>query len=104
MTSCYKSGAGLCIASTSGDTACVAASTASTCDAVFLGSGNYSSAFCNEMKTGCTNNTGSTACVAKSCVNAVVTFNHTNCNNYLNTCTVNSGNSACQAMAAKCAD
>lgn len=103
MTSCYKSGAGLCIASTNTDTACVAATAATTCDAVYLGSGNYSSANCNEMKAGCTNN-GATACVAKTCTNAVVTFNHTNCNSYLNTCTVNSGNSACQTMASKCAD
>nr|P13837.1 RecName: Full=G surface protein, allelic form 156; Flags: Precursor [Paramecium primaurelia]CAA27514.1 unnamed protein product [Paramecium primaurelia] len=103
MTSCYKSGAGLCIASTNTDTACVAA-TAATCDAVYLGAGNYSSANCNEMKAGCTNN-GTTACVAKTCANAAgITFNHTNCNSYLNTCTVNSGNSACQTMASKCAD
>nr|P17053.1 RecName: Full=G surface protein, allelic form 168; Flags: Precursor [Paramecium primaurelia]CAA36378.1 unnamed protein product [Paramecium primaurelia] len=103
MTSCYKSGAGLCIASTNTDTACVAATAATTCDAVYLGTGNYSSANCNEMKAGCTNN-GATACVAKTCANAVVIFNHTNCNGYLNTCTVNSGNSACQTMASKCAD
>ncbi|CAD8183449.1 unnamed protein product [Paramecium pentaurelia] len=103
MTSCYKSGAGLCIASTNTDTACVAATAATTCDAVYLGAGNYSSANCNEMKTGCTNNL-TTACVAKTCANAVVTFNHTNCNSYLNTCTVNSGNSACQTMASKCSD
>lgn len=95
MTSCYKSGAGLCIASTNTDTACVAATAATTCDAVYLGAGNYSSANCNEMKAGCTNN-GTTACVAKTCANAAgITFNHTNCNSYLNTCTVNSGNSAC---------
>lgn len=103
LTSCYKSGAGLCIASTNTDTACVAASAAATCDAVYLGTGNYTSANCNEMKTGCTNNS-TTACVAKTCVNAVVTFNHANCYGYLNTCTVNSGSTACQTMASKCAD
>ena len=103
MTSCYKSGAGLCIASTNTDTVCVAASTATTCDVVYLGAGNYSSANCNEMKAGCTNN-GTTACVAKTCANAVVTFNHINCNSWLNSCTVNTENSACRTMASKCSD
>nr|CAA09180.1 surface antigen G [Paramecium tetraurelia] len=104
LTSCYKSGAGLCIASTNTDTACVAASSATTCDAVYLGTGNYSNANCVEMKAGCTNN-GTTACVAKSCANAAgITFNHANCNSYLNTCTVNSGGTACQTMIPKCAD
>ena len=41
MDNCYRSGAGLCIGSTSSDTACVAASNASTCAAVVLGNGNY---------------------------------------------------------------
>nr|AAS94225.1 surface antigen A [Paramecium tetraurelia] len=103
MTSCYKSAAGLCIAGQSGDTSCVAASTASTCDAVFLGAGNYNDANCSSFKTGCTVN--GSACTARTCANATgITFNHANCNSWLNTCTVNSGSSACQAMASKCAD
>lgn len=95
MNSCYKSTAGLCIASTNTDTACVAASTATTCETVFLGANNYSSAICNEMKAGCTVN-GTTACATKTCLNATgISFNHKNCNDWLNTCTVNSGNNAC---------
>jgi len=94
MNSCYRSTAGLCIASTNADTACVAASTATTCETVFLGTNNYSSANCNEMKTGCTVN-GTTACATKTCLNATSPFNHTNCKDWLNTCTVNIGNSAC---------
>ncbi|CAD8176961.1 unnamed protein product [Paramecium pentaurelia] len=103
MNSCYRSTAGLCIASTNTDTACVAASTAATCETVFLGSTNYSSANCNEMKTGCTVN-GTTACATKTCLNAIGPFNHTNCKDWLNTCTVNAGNSACQTMVSKCSD
>lgn len=94
---------GLCISKISSDTACVAASFAATCNAGYLGTGNYSNANCNEMKAGCKNN-GTTARTAKTCANAVVTFNHTSCYNYLNSCTVNSGSTACKTMASKCAD
>ncbi|CAD8157933.1 unnamed protein product [Paramecium octaurelia] len=103
LNSCYKSAAGLCI-STYGDTACVSASSAATCDTIFLGPGNYSNANCAEMKAGCTNN-GTTGCVARTCANAVdITFNHLNCNTWLNTCTVNSGKTGCQTMVLRCAD
>ncbi|CAK82827.1 unnamed protein product (macronuclear) [Paramecium tetraurelia] len=103
LNSCYKSAAGLCITKNGGAT-CVAASSAATCEAIELGSGNYSSANCNEIKAGCTNN-GTTGCVAKTCANAVdITFNHANCNNWINICTVNSGNTGCLQMAFRCAD
>lgn len=105
MISCYRSAGGLCIASTNSDGGCVAASTAATCEVVFLGSGNYNSANCDEMKTGCTLASGGATCTAKTCANAAgITFSHANCKTWNNNCTVNSGNSGCEAMKPTCAE
>ena len=105
MASCYRSGAGLCIASTNADGACVAASTAATCAVELLGTGNYNNANCNEFKAGCTLASAGGACTARTCTNATgITFNQANCKDWLNTCTANNGNTACVTMAAKCSD
>ncbi|CAD8124653.1 unnamed protein product [Paramecium sonneborni] len=102
MVGCYKSTAGLCIATTSSDTACAAASSATTCEAVFLGTGNYSDANCNAFKTGCIA-LSTTGCQTKTCANYSGGYNHGNCNSWVNTCTVNSSNTGCTTMPATCA-
>ncbi|CAD8202267.1 unnamed protein product [Paramecium octaurelia] len=104
MSSCYQAAEGFCIASTSSDSACVPASSASNCETVFLGTGNYSHNNCSTIKAGCTVN-GSTACMARTCANATgFAFNHDNCFAWLKTCTVNQANNGCTIMAAKCSD
>ncbi|CAK70259.1 unnamed protein product (macronuclear) [Paramecium tetraurelia] len=104
MTGCYQAGEGLCIASTSNDSACVPASSSSTCETVFLGTGNYTHDNCSAIKAGCTVN-GSTGCMARTCANATgFTFNHDNCYSWLKTCTVNQTNNGCTIMTAKCSD
>ncbi|CAK70235.1 unnamed protein product (macronuclear) [Paramecium tetraurelia] len=95
MSGCYQAGEGLCIASTSNDSACVPASSSSTCEKVFLGTGNYTHDNCSAMKAGCTN-----LC---KCYR-FITFNHDNCYSWLKTCTVNQTNNGCAIMTAKCSD
>ncbi|CAD8110299.1 unnamed protein product [Paramecium primaurelia] len=88
-------------ASCSGYTSIVNSST--TCDALYLGAGNYTHAKCNLFKDSCTN-LSTTGCQTKTCANyAGPTFNHVNCNGWLNTCTTNVGNTACTTMPATCA-
>jgi hypothetical protein len=98
MASCVKSAAGVCV----GESTCSAASAVTTCEGITLGSGRYTNDNCYAAKSGCTNNSGSTGCTARTCANFSGTFTHTNCNSWLNTCTVNSLATACSTMATTC--
>ncbi|CAK64868.1 unnamed protein product (macronuclear) [Paramecium tetraurelia] len=101
VANCYRSTAGLCITN-SGDNSCVALTQATNCDALYLGSGNYSHSKCNSFKDSCTN-LSTTGCQTKTCANKASTFTHTDCNAWLPTCTVNGAGSACITMPATCA-
>ncbi|CAD8109099.1 unnamed protein product [Paramecium primaurelia] len=101
IANCFRSTAGLCI-SNSLDNSCVALTASTTCEALYLGTGNYTHEKCNQFKDTCTN-LNNTGCQTKACSNFTGTFNHSNCNTWLSTCTVNQAGDACAVMPATCA-
>ncbi|CAD8109110.1 unnamed protein product [Paramecium primaurelia] len=101
IANCFRSTAGLCI-SNNLDNSCVALTASTTCDALYLGTGNYTHEKCNQFKDTCTN-LNNTGCQTKACSNFTGTFNHSNCNTWLPSCTVNLAGDACISMPATCA-
>ncbi|CAD8096596.1 unnamed protein product [Paramecium sonneborni] len=100
VESCYRSKNTLCLIDSSNN--CFNALSASTCEQIILGDGNYNSYNCNLFKNGCTVSEAK-KCVLKECSNAVnIVFNHQNCNNWLNNCTVNKHYSGCVIMPEDC--
>ncbi|CAD8045477.1 unnamed protein product [Paramecium sonneborni] len=89
---------------TDADKHCISASSVTKCEQIYLGSGNYNDANCNEIKSECTVY-GESVCINRTCENAsVFTYNHDNCNKWFNNCTVNNENNECILMKQKCTD
>ncbi|CAD8125030.1 unnamed protein product [Paramecium sonneborni] len=104
MSECYKSSEALCTANSS-DNSCSNITPITTCNQLYLGSGNYSDEKCNEFISGCIA-LGTTGCQSKTCANKTAPFSHTDCYEWLDTCTANSVTSptACVTMQDTCAE
>jgi hypothetical protein len=98
----------MCLQNQSSDTSatCVALTSTTTCDKLYIGStATYSHDVCNGLISSCTVNGTTNGCTAKTCANATAKTTFTECNTWLSSCTQNSlsgGSAACVAISATC--